>query len=191
MFKITRYAVGSVVVVLGVASGAAHAANIAGHRAFYEMRMGQANKNAVVQSVSGRSAFILERDCDGWRSAEDYMIEFGNGDGRVDRIISHFESWESEAGDQYSFDIAEQSSFQDDKDFGGYAEIDDDGGKAVFLLDAESNITLPKNTYFPMQHIRAIINKAGDGGKILAASVFTGAEPNDALLTTNTVIGGW
>ena len=91
MFKITKYAAGSVVFMLGVASGAAHAANIAGHRAFYEMRMGQADKNAVVQSVSGRSAFILERDCDGWRSAEDYMIEFGNGDGRIDRIISRFE----------------------------------------------------------------------------------------------------
>ena len=112
MFKIIKYAVGSVVFVLGVASGAAHAANIAGHRAFYEMRMGQADKNAVVQSVSGRSAFILERDCDGWRSAEDYMIEFGNGDGRIDRIISHFESWESEAGDQYSFDLLNKAVFR-------------------------------------------------------------------------------
>ena len=42
-------------------------------------------------SLSGRSAFVLEKDCDGWRSAEDYMIEFGNGDGRRDRIISHFD----------------------------------------------------------------------------------------------------
>ena len=40
------------------ATVAAFAANIAGHRAFYEMRMGQADKNAVVQSVSGRSAFV-------------------------------------------------------------------------------------------------------------------------------------
>ena len=169
----------------------AHAANIAGHRAFYEMRLGQVDKNAVVQSVSGRSAFILEKDCDGWRSAEDYMIEFGNGDGRTDRIFSHFESWESDSGAQYSFDIAEKSSFQNDKDFGGYAEINADGGEAVFMLDGQRNITLPEDTYFPIQHIRAILNKAGNGGKILAASVFAGAEPDDALLTTNTVIGGW
>ena len=53
------------------------------------------------------------------------------------------------------------------------------------------NIELPKDTYFPMQHIRAIIKKAGEGEKILTASVFVGAEPDDALLTTNTVIGGW
>ena len=169
----------------------ANAANIAGHRAFYEMRMGQAAKNAVVQSVSGRSAFVLEKDCDGWRSAEDYMIEFGNSDGHTNRILSHFESWESDSGDQYSFDIVEKSSFQDDKDFGGYAEINTQGGEAVFMLDEQNNIELPENTYFPMQHIRAIINKASDGGKILAAPVFAGAEPDDALLTTNTVIGGW
>ena len=169
----------------------AQAGNIAGHRAFYEMRIGQANKNAVVQSVSGRSAFVLERDCDGWRSAEDYIIEFDNGDGRLDRILSHFESWESDSGTQYSFNIAEKSSFQGDKDFGGYAEMNSDGGEAVFLQDHQSHIALPQNTYFPMQHIRAIINKADNGGKILTASVFVGAEPDDALLNTNTVIGGW
>jgi len=192
MNRFAKHVLGSVVFVLASAAMvAAHAANIAGHRAFYEMRMGQADKNAVVQSVSGRSAFVLEKDCDGWRSAEDYMIEFGNGDGRTDRILSHFESWESDSGDQYSFDIAEKSSFQDDKDFGGYAEINAQGGEAVFMLEGQSNIALPENTYFPMQHIRAIINKAGDGGKILAALVFAGAEPDDALLTTNTVIGGW
>jgi len=192
MRRFTKHFVGSMTFMLTCAViVAAHAANIAGHRAFYEMRIGQADKNAVVQSVSGRSAFVLEKDCDGWRSAEDYMIEFGNGDGRMDRIISHFESWESDSGNQYSFDINEKSSFQDDKNFSGYAEINAEGGEAVFMLDGQSDITLPENTYFPMQHIRAIINKAGDGGKILAALVFTGAEPDDALLTTNTVIGGW
>ena len=192
MNAFTKNVFGSVMfVVASTAICVAQAANIAGHRAFYEMRMGQADKNSVVQSVTGRSAFVLEKDCDGWRSAENYMIEFGNRDGRMDRILSRFESWESDAGDRYSFDIAEKSSFQGDKDFGGYAEITPEGGEAVFMLDGQRNIALPENTYFPMQHIRTIIHKAGKGGKILAASVFAGAEPDDALLTTNTVIGGW
>ena len=170
---------------------AANSTSIAGHRAFYEMRMGSVDQNAVVQTVSGRSAFLLEKECSGWRSAEDYMIEFGNGAGRKDRILSHFESWESDSGNKYSFDIEEKSSFQDDKSFGGYAEINGNGGEAVFLLEGQNKVVLPKNTYFPMQHIRAIINKADNGEKILAASVFAGAEPADALLTTNAVIGGW
>ena len=195
MLLMTRFignALGSLFfVLLSAEFFVANAANIAAHRAYYEMRMGQADKNAVVQSVSGRSAFVLEKDCDGWRSAEDYMIEFGNVNGRMDRILSHFESWESDSGEQYSYDISEKSSFQSDKAFGGYAEVDANGGEAVFMVDGQSNIALPKNTYFPMQHLQAIIDKAANGEKILAASVFAGAEPDDSLLTTNTVIGGW
>ena len=178
-------------ILIVIAAPFANAASIVGHRAFYEMRMGTVDKNASVQSVAGRSAFVLVQECSGWRSAEDYMIEFGSAEGRANRILSHFESWESENGDQYSFDISEKSSFQEDKDFGGYAEKNGEGGEAVFMLDANSSVPLPKNTYFPMRHVRAIIELAGNGGKILAASVFTGAEPDDALMTTNTVIGGW
>ena len=107
----------------------ANSTSLSGHRAFYEMRIGSVDKNAVVQSVSGRSAFLLEKECGGWRSAEDYMIEFGSAEGRIDRILSRFESWESKNGNQYSFNIVEQSSFQEDKDFGGYAEIGKKGIK--------------------------------------------------------------
>ena len=189
MNKITKNTVGYVVFALTFAATVvAHAANLAGHRAFYEMRIGQADKNAAVQSVLGRSAFILEKDCDGWRSAENYMIEFGSGDGRMNRILSRFESWESNSGDQYSFDVVEKSSFQVDKDIRGYAEIDANGVEAVFLLDGQNNIALRKHL-LSGSALRAIINKAGNG-KILVASVFTG-EPDDALLTTSTVIGSW
>jgi len=42
-----------------------------------------------------------------------------------------------------------------------------------------------------MRHLNAIIDGAEQGKTILAASVFTGADPDDALLATNTVIGSW
>ena len=50
---------------------------------------------------------------------------------------------------------------------------------------------LPPDTYFPMRHLKAIINGAEEGKTMIAASVFTGADPDDALLATNTVIGSW
>ena len=70
-----------------------------------------------MQAVSGRSAFTLGRDCSGWQSNEDYVIEFGGKEGDTNRIISRFKSWESDAGDMYSFEISEQSSFQPKKGF--------------------------------------------------------------------------
>ena len=170
---------------------AAFTATVTPHRAFYEMQLGNADQNANVQAVTGRSAFTLGRDCSGWQSNEDYVIEFAGKEGNTDRIISRFESWESDAGDMYSFEISEQSSFQTKKDFNGYANVTSKKGNAYFSIADDVPMTLPADTYFPMRHLNAIIDGAKKGKTILAASVFTGADPDDALLATNTVIGSW
>ena len=96
---------------------AAHGATLTPHRAFYEMQLGDADQNASVQAVSGRSAFTLDRDCSGWLSNEEYVIEFQGKEGNLNRILSSFESWESDTGEMYSFDVSERSSFQSAKDF--------------------------------------------------------------------------
>ena len=175
---------------IAFASGAA-ASTIMPHRAFYEMQLGIADQNSNVQTVSGRSAFTLGRECDGWRSNEDYVIEFGAQGGNLDRVVSHFESWESDTGKIYSFEISESSSFQSAKDFTGFAELKSAGGNEYFSMADDAAVELPENTYFPMRHLTSILDSAKNGKKILAASVFTGAEPDDALLSTNTVIGSW
>ena len=167
------------------------AASVTPHRAFYEMRLGIANQNSAVQAVSGKSAFTLDRDCNGWRSNEDYVIEFSSKEGKLDRILSRFESWESINGDMYSFDVNELSSFQKGEIFSGYAEIKATGGGAYFSMEDNTKIQLPVDTYFPIKHLKAIIDSAESGKTILAASVFSGANPDDALLATNTVIGVW
>ena len=91
----------------------------------------------------------------------------------------------------YSFDVSERSSFQSAKDFSGYAKVTSGESDAHFSMAEEETMDLPAGTYFPVRHLNAILESAEKGEKILAASVFTGAEPDDALLSTNTVIGGW
>ena len=177
--------------VMAAFSCSTNAATVTPHRAFYEMRLGVANQSSVVQAVRGRSAFTLDRDCDGWRSNEDYVIEFSNKEGGLDRILSQFESWESTNGEMYSFDINELSSFQTGEKFSGYAEIKAKGGGAYFSMEGDAKIKLPVGTYFPMRHLNSILDSAENGKTILAASVFSGAKPDDALLATNTVIGVW
>ena len=161
------------------------------HRAFYEMSLGIADQKANVQSAIGRSAFSVTRDCDGWLSTEDYVLEFSGQGGVSNRIISQFESWESDTEDKYSFNLVEQKTFEKNFDFSGYADMTKEGGFAYFSIDDGVTVPLPHDTLFPMQHLKAILGHANAGKKIFAAPVFSGAEPNDALLSTNTVIGGW
>ena len=181
----------TLVAIYLVAVGPAFSATVIPHQAFYEMQLGKTDHNSNVQAVTGRSAFTLGRDCSGWQSNEDYLIEFEGKEGNANRIISRFKSWESDAGDLYSFEISEESSFQGEKNFSGYANVSPDAGNAYFSTAGDAAMELPADTYFPMRHLNAIIDGAEKGKTILAASVFTGADPGDALLVTNTVIGGW
>ena len=67
------------------------------------------------------------------------MIQFVAESGGSDRVLSHFESWEADSGDKYSFDIMEESSFEGRKDFGGFVEIaSGEGGNAYFKPSSTS-----------------------------------------------------
>ena len=69
-----KYATTILLMLAGAVGFTGHtaAATVIPHRAFYEMQLGVADQNSNVQAVSGRSAFTLDRDCDGWRSNEEY-----------------------------------------------------------------------------------------------------------------------
>ena len=156
------------------------------------MQMGERLQNSHIVNINGMSAFAIERDCTGWRSIEDYMIQFVAESGGSDRVLSHFESWEADSGDKYSCDIMEESSFEGRKDFGGFVEIaSGEDGNAYFTMEPDSAIKLPSGTVFPMQHVRNILAHAEAGEKKIAATFFTGAEPATALMRTSTVVGGW
>ena len=184
--------VGTTLMAGTVASAAQSASNLVAHRAYYEMSMGDKLQNSHIVNISGRSAFALEHDCSGWRSVEDYIIQFIADTGGQDRVMSHFESWEADSGDKYSFDIMEQSSFDGRKQFGGFAQLEDDrSGSAFYTQDPQPSVDLPSDTVFPMQHVRNILEQAEKGEKLIAATLFTGAEPENALMRTSTVVGGW
>ena len=179
-------------VLPGQSASAQISSNLVAHKAFYEMQMGDRLQNSHIVNINGRSAFAIERDCSGWRSVEDYMIQFVADSGGSDSVLSHFESWEADSGDKYSFDIMEESSFEGRKDFGGFVEIDGDAaGNAYFTTAPDNAIELPSGTLFPMRHVQNILANAEAGEKIIGATVFTGAEPDSALMRTSTVVGGW
>lgn len=200
MVPIAIAALGMVTITTTAPVMAASANSVAAHRAFYDMELGDRLPNATVVNVKGRSAYVIERDCEGWRSIEDYVLEFVGESGSNERVLSHFESWEADTGDKYSFDISENSSFMGRKEFGGFAQRDFvDGGAdagaeagiAAFSIEPDAEIALPADTHFPIQHLEEILSAAETGQTIVAATLFTGAEPDDALMKTNTVVGGW
>ena len=94
---ITALAVGSLtlIAIYLVTVGPAFTATVIPTERFMRCSWGKTDNNSNVQAVTGRSAFTLDRDCSGWQSNEDYLIEFEGKEGHANRIISRFKSWES------------------------------------------------------------------------------------------------
>ena len=51
------------------------------------MQMGERLQNSHIVNINGMSAFAIERDCTGWQSIEDYMIQFVAESGGSDRVL--------------------------------------------------------------------------------------------------------
>ena len=180
------------IAIFSTSMAEAAASKIVGHRAFYELKLGDRAQGAIITNVNGRSVFSVERECDGWRSVEDYMIQFFGEDGAANNLLSHFESWESNNGDMYSFDILEESTMDGRREFGGFVELGGDySGKAFFSMEPDAPLALPSETMLPIRHVHQLLENAESGRKILRANLFTGNEPDIALMQTTTVFGGW
>ena len=172
-------------------SSAYAVAELFAHQAKYEMRLLSAQQDTQVVAVTGKVQFELENDCKGWVSSEDYLIEFNYNSGDSSVMFSHFESWEDFNGELYSFEVQERSSFEEDKEFMGFASRQDGSEviEAFNSLSPEEPMTLPNEVYFPVSHTLQIIEHAKAGKKLFYADIFYGAEPERSLKRTSTVIG--
>jgi hypothetical protein len=169
----------------------AWAIELVAHEATYQMSLLSSSKDAQMTAVAGKTSFLLKNDCAGWISSEDYLLEFAYETGDTAILASHFESWEQLNGHLYSFEVDERSTFDEEKQFTGYASLppESDRPAAYFSMQPDVAISLPESVYFPLAHVRAMLERAEKGETLFSADIFFGAEPDRALKKTNTVIG--
>ena len=167
------------------------AIDLAAHEATYEMSLLSANTEAQMTAIVGKTNFILRNDCEGWISSEDYLLEFAYETGDSAILASHFESWEELSGQLYSFEVDERSTFEEEKQFNGFATVTKAGktGEAYFSMQPDVALRLPDKVYFPVAHTKEVLSRAQKGEKIFTANIFFGAEPDRAIKRTSTVIG--
>lgn len=167
------------------------AVDLAAHEATYEMGLLTVRKDTQMSGVKGKTNFIIRKDCDGWVSSENYVLEFDYQSGETMIMASHFSSWEELAGQLYSFEVHEGSTFEDEKQFNGYANLPPvaDRPEAFFSMQPDMAMPLPETVYFPVAHTRKLLDEAEQGGKLFSAHIFFGAEPDRALKRTSSVIG--
>jgi hypothetical protein len=166
-------------------------AQLAGHQVSYEMRLLRADPDAKIAGIEGRTAFQLTKECSGWTSLEEYLLRFEYSEGEDIVLASHFESWEQSDGRLYSFEVQEQSSFEEETTIDGFARLVgvEGAARAFFSGNETLELSLPDEIMFPVSHTEALLEAARNGQKILSAFVFVGSDPEQAVHRTNAVIG--
>lgn len=165
-------------------------ADLASHQITYQLQLAEADPETAIQNIKGKTVYSVVRECDGWKSGEDYVMQMQFEDGNEVYLASLFESYENVEEGLFSFSIDERSNYDKPLAFDGYASrVGTKRGQAYFSIEPETGLDLPEDTFFPVAQTFEILKRAQSGDTFFNSHIFFGAKPDDALKKTTIIIG--
>lgn len=175
-------------VVLALSPPAAAGVVLAPHSALYAIKLLSARDGSNVNTVSGEMGIKWDAGCSGWAMNHRMLLDVSYVDGNVVRITMDASTWESRAGDRYTFSVHTRFNDRTVDRIEGHAVHLPGRNEAVFTAPEAKVFALPDDVLFPTAHTEVVIAAARDHRKILPARVFDGFSVGSAMLV-NTVIG--
>lgn len=172
-------------------ANAAPLAELAPHRAIYDMSLRNAVAGSNVSEIRGRLVFDFEGSaCAGYSLKSRMVTEVVDRDGKATLTDLRSSTWEHAAGDKFRFNSSQYIDRQLSDRVVGTAERRAAGAVDV-LIDKPNRLKLKLNgePMFPTQHSVAILDAARQGTNVVQANIYDGSEKGDKLYETTTFIG--
>jgi hypothetical protein len=191
MMPLPRRAQAVAVLVLLASAGTAVSADIAPHRARYNMSLGSAKAGSGVVGASGSMSFEWGEACDGWTVEQRYKLALRYSDEPDVELTSSFVTWESKDGLRYRFYQRKLKNGDLEDEVRGEARLEGkgQGGEADFTKPETTSMELAPGVIFPTAHTLLLLERAAAGDQFVAAKVFDGATEDNAV-DVSAVIGG-
>lgn len=172
-------------------SSAALAADLAPHRAIYDMRLGTAKRGSTIVDVRGAMVIETGESCDGWEVNQRMRLTYSRSDAEQIESDSSYASFESKDGLNYRFTVRNIEDGSPDEQLRGTATFENGRGegRAVFNEPERTEFALPRGTLFPTAHTAAVIDRAKAGEFGLFRPVFDGGRLEGAI-DVNAIITG-
>jgi len=165
------------------------AAELASHRAVYDLQLSEVESSADIAGLSGR--MVLEWSgnvCDGYTLNQRLVTQLSDTDGGVSVRDLRMASWESGDGDEFRYEVKRYNGAVLDETVSGFAERTAGNASAVFSQPDGVELDLPKEIIFPSEFVRDLVTTAREGKSLMTASVFEGAE-TDRYFVVSSFIG--
>lgn len=192
MTKIRLRAVAAAsLLLLMTEANAAPVADLAPHRAIYDMSLRNTVAGSNVSEIRGRLVFDFGGSpCAGYSLKSRMVTEVVDRDGKATLTDLRSSTWEHAAGEKFRFNSSQYLDRRLSDRLEGTAERKAAGAVDV-MIDKPNRLKLKFNgqPLFPTQHSVAILDAARQGITVVQANVYDGSEKGDKLYETTTFIG--
>lgn len=163
--------------------------NIATYKVLYEFKLLSADSSAGLSSVDGKMYFEQDDTCDAWTTDRRFATKYFYSEHESDQDNSHYISFESKDGQQFSFSSERQESGEVTEQLRGALDVTADGtAHAVYSRPEGTSYNLPEGYLFPTRHSIEMIRHARAGDRFYKAPVFDGTDA-DGPVEVSTFIG--
>ncbi len=146
------------------------------HRAIYDINLARSDEGSGVSSASGRMVFeVTGGACDGYTMRQRMVVDIGDPDGNLGKLDFQIETFESAAGDLYSFDSRTTMNEEVVETVEGEARRRGSSIEVKLREPAEKTVLVDGDALFPSQHLQAIIDAAQDERSFLSVDIYEGA----------------
>jgi hypothetical protein len=168
------------------------AAELAPHRAIYDMSLGRAAAGANVGEVRGRLVFDFSGSlCDGYTLNTRLVTQIVDRDGKATTTDMRSSTWEHAKGEKFRFNSSQFQNQRLSEQVAGLASRAKDGANVSVSLDKpkKRQVRINGSSMFPTQHSLAILDAAQSGRNIVQANIYDGSEQGEKYFETTTFIG--
>lgn len=183
-------ALGAGVLFPGASSVLAAGVPLVPHRAIYDMKLGDAVDGTGIAALSGRMVYEFSgNSCDGYSVTFRFVSRFEDEGGTSQVTDLRTSSFEEPQSGRYQF-LSQTFIDQDlSEETRGTAQGSKDKLKIGLVKPEEKKVDINGDVYFPISHLKAMIEAASKGDAFFEAEVFDGAETGDKVYATSAVIG--
>jgi EipB-like len=166
-------------------------ANLASHRAVYDLSLLKTGNEKQIEQVNGRIAIdFAGNECSGFSYTSRQVTNISDGESPAKQTDMRVHNWENSAGTDLKFKSVMREGSQTIIQSEGRARRDQDGEVSVKLHRPHLlKIDLDGKAQFPTAHTRELILASQRGDRFLSTKIYDGSEDGIKIFDVAAIIG--
>ncbi|MDC3064014.1 cell envelope integrity EipB family protein [Alphaproteobacteria bacterium] len=162
---------------------------IVSHKAYYELEFLTIETPSLVNGGSGKSSFLLEKQCKGWALKETFAITFNLNNKSNSKNFSIFSSFEDFKAKTFSFEHLDKNDFDKEMFYSGYVQKNKNVLDGIIFEKNNEKFIFNDDILFPTEHLETLLEKARKNIKFHTAKVFFGSDKDNLVKIVSAFIG--